>query len=82
MYSLSQLYFDHGIKSQNYVCNGCHDLTMLCLNLNNIASITVKGVDNRSIIHDISQSEAIHLLENLVLHDRGYDWNVYQGNQY
>ena len=46
---------------------------MLCLNLNNIASITVKGVDNRSIIHDISRFEAIHLLENLVLHDRGYD---------
>ena len=37
-----------------------------------IAIITVKGVDCHCIIHDISKSEAIHLLENSVLDDRGY----------
>ena len=31
-------------KFQNSICNGCHDLTMLCLNISNIAIITVKGV--------------------------------------
>ena len=38
-------YFNHGFKFHNSVCNGCHDLTMLCLNISNIAIITVKGVD-------------------------------------
>ena len=64
--------FNHGFKFQSSICNGCHDLTMLCLDIKNIAIITVKGVDYRRIIHDISKSEAIHLLEHSVLEDRGY----------
>ena len=54
------------------VYNGCYDLRMLCLNISNIAIITVKGVDYPCIIHDISKYEAIHLLENPVLEDCGY----------
>ena len=45
---------------------------MLCLNISDIALITVKGVDYCCIIHDISKSEAIHLLENSTLDDGGY----------
>ena len=45
---------------------------MLCLNLNDIAIITVKNVDYRFIIHDTSKSEAIHLFINSVLDDLGY----------
>ena len=30
-----------GFKFQDSVCNGCHDLTILCLNISNIAIITV-----------------------------------------
>ena len=25
-------FFNHGFKSQNSLCNGCHDLTMLSVN--------------------------------------------------
>ena len=35
-------YFNHEFKLQSSVCNGCHDLKMLCLNLNNITFITVR----------------------------------------
>ena len=59
--------FNHGCKFRNFVCNGSHDLTTLCLNISNIAIITVKGVDYCCKIHDISKSEAIHLLGNSVL---------------
>ena len=45
---------------------------MLCLNISDIAIITVKNVDYRCIIYNISKSEAINLLENSVLKDRGY----------
>ena len=45
---------------------------MLCLNISDIAIITFKDVDYRCIAHDISKSEAIRLLENSVLYDRGY----------
>ena len=32
-------FFNHGIKFQDYVCNGCHDLTMLSVNMSDIAVI-------------------------------------------
>ena len=64
--------FNHGYKFQNSVYNGCHDLIILCFNISDIAIITVKGVDCRCIICNISKSEAIHLLKNSSLKDRGY----------
>ena len=73
MYCLSLLFFfDKGFKIQNSVCNSCHDMTVLCLNISNFAIITVKGVDYCCIIHDINKSDGIHLLENPVLDDRWY----------
>ena len=63
-------YFSHGFKSQNSVCNSCHDLTTLCLS--DITIITVKGTDYRCVIQDISKPNTNHLLENSVLDDHGY----------
>ena len=56
-------FFNHGFKFLDYVCNGCHDLPMLCLNVSNIAIITV-NVDYCCIMYNISKSEAINLLVN------------------
>ena len=46
----------HGFRFQKSVSNGCHDLTMLYLNLNDIARIIIEGVDYCCIVHDISKS--------------------------
>ena len=64
--------FSHGFKFQDYVCNGCHDLKILFLNLSVTAIITVKNVLYRCVIHGVSKSEKIHLLKNSALDDRGY----------
>ena len=48
--------FNHGFKFRDSVCNACHDLKILCLNISNIAIITVEGVDFRFIIRDIRSS--------------------------
>ena len=64
------LYFNHGFKSQNSVCNGCHDLTMLSFDVNNVAIITVKNVDYRYIIHNISKFDPMDLLQIVI--DCGY----------
>ena len=45
---------------------------MLCVNISDIAIIVVNKVDYRCIVHDISKSEAINLLENYVLDNCGY----------
>ena len=65
-------FFNYGLKFQDYVCNGCHDLTMLSVNISDIAIITVKNVDYHFIIHKITKSEAVNLLKNSVLEDRRY----------
>ena len=65
-------YFNHEFKLQYSVCNGCHDLLMLCLNLSNINIISVKGIDYRCIIHYISKFDSTNLLKNSVLGDQGY----------
>ena len=65
-------FFNHGFKFQHYVCNGCHDLTMLSVNISYIAIITVKNIDYRYIIHNISKSESINLSKNSLLENHGY----------
>ena len=55
-------FFSHGFKFQDYVCNGCHDLTMLYLNISDITIITVKIVDYCCIVNNISKSEAFNSL--------------------
>ena len=65
-------FFKHGFKFQNFICKDCHDLMMLHLNLSDIPIITVKSVNYPCIFYDTIKSEAIHLLKNSVLDDRGH----------
>ena len=65
-------FFNPGFELQYPLYNGCHDLSMLCLNISDIAIITIKDADYRYIIHHISISESSNLLENSVVEDRGY----------
>ena len=59
MSDLSLLVFNNGFKFQDSVSSGCHDLTVLCLNVSDITIITVENVNYRCIIHDINKSEEI-----------------------
>ena len=36
-------FFNCGFEFQDFVCNDCHDLTMLSVNISDIAVITVKS---------------------------------------
>ena len=65
-------FFNHGFKLKNFVCIGCHNLTMLSVSINDIAIITIKNVGCCCIIHNISKSEVINLLKESVLDDCGY----------
>ena len=53
-------FFNHGFKFQDSVCNGCHGLTILCLNISDIAIIAVKNADYFCITHNFTKSEAIN----------------------
>ena len=59
------------VKFEDSVCNGCHDLTILCFNISDIAIITIKNVDFHCIIHGINKSEAINLLVGKIKEHEG-----------
>ena len=41
---------DVGFKYEPYVCNGCHEISMIAYELKNIAILNVKGADYRCIL--------------------------------
>ena len=55
-------HFNRGFKFLDSVCNGCHDMTIFCLNISDIIIITVKNVNYQCIIYNISKPEAIKKL--------------------
>ena len=65
-------FFNRGLKFQGSVCNCCHDLMMLCLNISDILIIIFKGVNYRCIVQDVNKYEAINLLKPFVLEIRSY----------
>ena len=62
--------FNYGFKFQNSVCNVCHNLTVLSVDIRDI--VTIENVDYCYINYNISKSEPINLLKNSVLEDSGY----------
>ena len=60
---------NHGFRFQDYVCNGCYDLTILGVNISDIAITTIKN--DCCSIHKIRQFAAINLLKTSVLENRG-----------
>ena len=57
-------FLDKGFKFESHVCNGCHDVLMMSINLNNIAILNVNGTHCHCIINRISKSDAVNLLQN------------------
>ena len=62
---------DIGFKYQPYVCNGCHDFSMLVQNLNDFLILNIKSVDYRCCVVNMSKKDAFSLLNNSVLDNKG-----------
>ena len=64
-------YFSNkGFKFQSLICNRCHDLLMVSLNLSDIAFLEIKNAGCHCIISGISRSKAIKLLQNIDLSEK------------
>ena len=68
------------IDTSVVMSNACHDLTMLSVNISDIAIITIENVDYQCIIHNISKCEAIILLKHFLLEHCGYIWKNFVWN--
>ena len=59
-------FLDKVLKFQPNVCNECHDVLMLSINLNNITISDIRIVNYCCIINGISKSDAVKLLRMLI----------------
>ena len=57
-------------KFQPNLCNRCHGLLMMSINLSDITITNIKGSDYRCIISLISKNEAINLMQNADLTEK------------
>ena len=58
-------------KFQPNVFNRCHDLLLMSINLSDIANLNIKCSAYHSIISLISKTEAINVLQNADLTEKG-----------
>ena len=63
-------FLNYSFKFQPNVCNRCHDLLMMSINLSDIAILNIKGSDCDCIISLISKNEAINLMQNADLTEK------------
>ena len=62
---------DIGFKSEEHVCNGCHDLLTMTNSLKDIAILSAKDATFRCILMDISKNKSLKRLNNSVTRDTG-----------
>ena len=62
---------DVDYKFQPYVSSGCHAVSMMNYELENIAILNAKGVDYRCTLWGISKNDAVDRSNNSVLEDKG-----------
>ena len=55
-------YLNKGFKFQPNVCNRCHDLLMMYLNLSDVAILNIKSADYRCTISRTRKSEAVNFM--------------------
>ena len=55
---------DIGYEFQPYVCNKCHDVSVMVYDLDNFLILNTKGVDYRCFMCNMSKNTAIKLLNN------------------
>ena len=63
-------FLNYSLKFQPNVCNRCHDLLMMSMNLSNIAILNIKSSDYCFITSLISKNEAIILMQNADLTEK------------
>ena len=63
--------FVKNFKHEPYLCNGCHDLMQKTMSFNDVVIVSIKESDYRIHFWYISKSDAIDLLSNSWLHNKG-----------
>ena len=63
-------FLNFSFKPQPNVCNKCHDISMMSMNVSDIATLSIKGSGHCCIISLISKNEDINLMQNADLTEK------------
>ena len=63
-------FIDKNFNFDERLCNGCHDMNMKAISINNLAIVYVKGSAYRIIFAFMKRSDAINLIKNSVMMDK------------
>ena len=64
-------FLDKNVNYEPYLSNGCHDLMQKAINFNDVAIVSIKGSDYRIHSWYMTKNDAINLLNNSVLDNKG-----------
>ena len=64
-------FLDKNFSYEPYLCNRCHELMQKAMNFNDVAIASIKGSDYRIHFWYMSKSDAINLLNNSGLDNKG-----------
>ena len=65
-------FLDKESQFQSDVCNGCYDVLMMSLTINDITILNISGIDYRCSINRISKSDSVNLLRDAeLIEERG-----------
>ena len=54
-------FLDIGYKYEQYVCNGCHDLSINVYDLDDFMILDIKGVDYRCFVPNMCKNDGIKI---------------------
>ena len=63
-------FLNKGFRFQSTVCDGCHDISMIFIDINSVVILNIHGVDYFCIIVGITKSEAKNLLRDVDLSEK------------
>ena len=72
---------DKNLNFEKPFCNGCHDISIMCYEIENIAIFKIEGVDYRCILWNMSYDKAFYLLNNSKLDKKDSLWMVFNPNK-
>ena len=61
---------DIGYKYEQYVCNGCHDLSMMVYDLYDLMILNMESVDYRCFVFNMSKNGVSKFLNNSCLDNK------------
>ena len=64
-------YFKNKFDYQPYVCNDCHNFSITVMDLSDFHILNIKNIDYRLYISGIDKKEAINILKNSDLGNKG-----------